>query len=105
MVAYFFFLMIRRPPRSTRTDTLFPSTTLFRSHAGDRAAGLFRTACNPPGFCCRLSRRQHGADVAARRLCAEHAADRARAGGAERAPGAAAGAERLPVQGRAGLFG
>src|SRR3546814_10050742 len=27
-----FFLMIRRPPRSTRTDTLFPYTTLFRSH-------------------------------------------------------------------------
>src|SRR3546814_5547361 len=36
---YFFFLMIRRPPRSTRTDTLFPYTTLFRSkpHADDRA--------------------------------------------------------------------
>src|SRR3546814_13757036 len=33
----FFFLMIRRPPRSTRTDTLFPYTTLFRS--GDRGAG------------------------------------------------------------------
>src|SRR3546814_5441551 len=40
----FFFLMIRRPPRSTRTDTLFPYTTLFRSHlalqqavAADRA--------------------------------------------------------------------
>src|SRR3546814_1816557 len=32
----FFCLMIRRPPRSTRTDTLFPYTTLFRStiHAG-----------------------------------------------------------------------
>src|SRR3546814_13828553 len=29
----FFFLMIRRPPRSTRTDTLFPYTTLFRSPA------------------------------------------------------------------------
>src|SRR3546814_2463846 len=35
--------MIRRPPRSTRTDTLFPYTTLFRSqpdvqaHAGDHA--------------------------------------------------------------------
>src|SRR3546814_1281728 len=29
----FFFLMIRRPPRSTRTDTLFPYTTLFRSKA------------------------------------------------------------------------
>src|SRR3546814_11432640 len=28
---YFFFFMIERPPRSTRTDTLFPYTTLFRS--------------------------------------------------------------------------
>src|SRR3546814_16032601 len=42
-----FFLMIRRPPRSTRTDTLFPYTTLFRStngpacsaRQGPRAAG------------------------------------------------------------------
>src|SRR3546814_5532324 len=32
----FFFLMIRRPPRSTRTDTLFPYTTLFRSTLGGR---------------------------------------------------------------------
>src|SRR3546814_21181012 len=31
MVCFVFFLMIRRPPRSTRTDTLFPYTTLFRS--------------------------------------------------------------------------
>src|SRR3546814_14793855 len=31
MMIVFFFLMIRRPPRSTRTDTLFPYTTLFRS--------------------------------------------------------------------------
>src|SRR3546814_10801992 len=31
---YVFFLMIRRPPRSTRTDTLFPYTTLFRSVRG-----------------------------------------------------------------------
>src|SRR3546814_9000255 len=31
MYHFFFFLMIRRPPRSTRTDTLFPYTTLFRS--------------------------------------------------------------------------
>src|SRR3546814_7889386 len=29
----FFVLMIRRPPRSTLTDTLFPYTTLFRSEA------------------------------------------------------------------------
>src|SRR3546814_18330783 len=35
----FFFLMIRRPPRSTRTDTLFPYTTLFRSLPGVRARG------------------------------------------------------------------
>src|SRR3546814_16558902 len=36
----FFFLMIRRPPRSTRTDTLFPYTTLFRSRCG---------SCSAPG--------------------------------------------------------
>src|SRR3546814_11177044 len=34
-----FFFMIRRPPRSTRTDTLFPSSTLFRS-AFFRRAGI-----------------------------------------------------------------
>src|SRR3546814_2593544 len=34
MVLMVFFLMIRRPPRSTRTDTLLPYTTLFRSGAG-----------------------------------------------------------------------
>src|SRR3546814_14675263 len=33
MIFLFFFVMIRRPPRSTRTDTLFPYTTLFRSYA------------------------------------------------------------------------
>src|SRR3546814_17606759 len=39
----FLFLMIRRPPRSTRTDTLFPYTTLFRSQieAGFHAVQLF----------------------------------------------------------------
>src|SRR3546814_1129617 len=37
----FFFVMLRRPPRSTRTDTLVPYTTLFRSHRRLRlAAGL-----------------------------------------------------------------
>src|SRR3546814_16593375 len=38
----FFFLMIRRPPRSTRTDTRFPYTTLFRSL--DRIARALRLA-------------------------------------------------------------
>src|SRR3546814_14090371 len=32
--------MIRRPPRSTRTDTLFPYTTLFRSHTLDKVLHL-----------------------------------------------------------------
>src|SRR3546814_3688598 len=41
---YFFFLMIRRPPRSTRTDTLFPYTTLFRSRIGIVANAL-RNGC------------------------------------------------------------
>src|SRR3546814_4616501 len=36
----FFFLMIRRPPRSTRTDTLFPYTTLFRSPTADYEYGV-----------------------------------------------------------------
>src|SRR3546814_11006954 len=42
IVLYLFFLTIRRPPRSTRTDTLFPYTTLFRSHVDERLheAGL-----------------------------------------------------------------
>src|SRR3546814_15362154 len=39
---WFFFLMIRRPPRSTRTDTLFPYTTLFRSpKRNDELAQVF----------------------------------------------------------------
>src|SRR3546814_18952627 len=33
-LVFYFFLMIRRPPRSTRTDTLFPYTTLFRANDG-----------------------------------------------------------------------
>src|SRR3546814_2903111 len=55
-----FFLMIRRPPRSTRTDTLFPYTTLFRSHrlrhrkAGGRQVGLCEEIY--PGRCPRRCR-------------------------------------------------
>src|SRR3546814_9723428 len=51
----FFFLMIRLPPRSTRTDTLFPYTTLFRSV---RRLALLRLV-HPIVA-------QHGADIAAR---------------------------------------
>src|SRR3546814_8027071 len=45
-VLYFFFLMSRRPTRSTRTHTLFPSTTLFRSHTAG-AGGDGRAARSP----------------------------------------------------------
>src|SRR3546814_5864891 len=41
--------MIRRPPRSTRTDTLFPYTTLFRSEQGRQARRRARGA----GHACR----------------------------------------------------
>src|SRR3546814_1301137 len=43
----FCFLMIRRPPRSTRTDTLFPYTTLFRS-LGERGVDLQRLPRDAP---------------------------------------------------------
>src|SRR3546814_15698525 len=60
----FFFLMIRRPPRSTRTDTLFPYTTLFRSAdpvPRNRAARRRRPvggrqAAFPAGGSCRAPR-------------------------------------------------
>src|SRR3546814_9648293 len=48
----FFFLMIRRPPRSTRTDTLFPYTTLFRSISGGacwQASRCLSFAAESPG--------------------------------------------------------
>src|SRR3546814_3536148 len=44
----FFFLMIRRPPRSTRTDTLFPYTTLFRSGSVTVAGGDGSTVVRMP---------------------------------------------------------
>src|SRR3546814_5969306 len=54
-VVVVFFLMIRRPPRSTRTDTLFPYTTLFRSLMGCHAIEMVRRD-----------------DPAARRLALDH---------------------------------
>src|SRR3546814_14550880 len=54
VLGIFFFLMIRRPPRSTRTDTLFPYTTLFRSHQrtglGARPLGTGIGAFRGPGL-------------------------------------------------------
>src|SRR3546814_14057127 len=56
----FFFLMIRRPPRSTRTDTLFPYTTLFRSDADGGYTG--RTSKSPEAHV-RKPRRRGSADI------------------------------------------
>src|SRR3546814_7462653 len=65
---FFFFLMIRRPPRSTRTDTLFPYTTLFRSHErGPRR--ILPLSCSDP---CR----RHSCDTAAPPLRSRTAAER-----------------------------
>src|SRR3546814_20630473 len=58
MYVLFVFLTIRRPPRSTRTDTLFPYTTLFRSPPrperarGDvpRVVGVPPALPHPPGL-------------------------------------------------------
>src|SRR3546814_17178603 len=50
---YYFFLILRRPPRSTRTDTLFPYTTLCRSaHCFNTAAPAFAswTRAGPPAL-------------------------------------------------------
>src|SRR3546814_15787209 len=44
----FVFLMIRRPPRSTRTDTLFPYTTLFRSPTLQDTPAVGTAAKAPP---------------------------------------------------------
>src|SRR3546814_1372004 len=53
IVFFCFFLMIRRPPRSTRTDTLFPYTTLFRS-----VLPVFRVIiADGPGLCVPLGER------------------------------------------------
>src|SRR3546814_5115413 len=52
--------MIRRPPRPTRTDTLFPYTTLFRSRAPDPGPGGYGEAGQPGGAGRFSSRRRRG---------------------------------------------
>src|SRR3546814_5766927 len=49
MMSYFFFLMLRRPPRSTRTDTLFPYTTLFRSEGDGTIQAVITGLANHSG--------------------------------------------------------
>src|SRR3546814_330809 len=58
--------MIRRPPRSTRTDTLFPYTTLFRSQhdgAAERDAGAVERQRRPaPQRHAQVDAEEHGED-------------------------------------------
>src|SRR3546814_14714134 len=54
---FFFFLMILRPPRSTRTDTLFPYTTLFRSFIASPISApvsLYSQGCTIAATCMLL---------------------------------------------------
>src|SRR3546814_6784048 len=70
--------MVRRPPTSTRTDTLFPYTTLFRSdeHLGDRAFEADLDAHVPADLGHDLGDPAHAADaVAPRALLAVHLAE------------------------------
>src|SRR3546814_15837489 len=73
VLCFFFFLMIRRPSRSTRTDTLFPYTTLFRSLHGidwDVCGNLCQQFVVRPAIEVRLLRDQH--EVATQGLCLIH---------------------------------
>src|SRR3546814_9937553 len=80
----FFFLIIRRPPRSTRTDPLLPYTTLFRSQ--DRAENAGIQAPHSALQLCRGNRRHrtgspaHAAQPQVRRVARQ--ADAAAAAGA-----------------------
>src|SRR3546814_12977934 len=83
-----FFFMIRRPPRSTRTDTLFPYTTLFRSRWGAQPQRVYRKIGikkQPLGVCRAHSPRpcidhravlnvDHGVRNVAERKCANRRA-------------------------------
>src|SRR3546814_12836119 len=59
MFVCFLFFMILRPPRSTRTDTLFPYTTLFRSHVAGLPAAV-RCQFRRAGAGARLDRSRPG---------------------------------------------
>src|SRR3546814_10446190 len=63
-VIFFVFLMILRPPWSTRTDTLFPSTTLFRSRVAPPVRLLVRRPGRPGAAAARDRRSRGHAPVA-----------------------------------------
>src|SRR3546814_12488511 len=76
LTEFFCFVMIRRPPSPTRTDTLFPYTTLFRSSSGWPKHHLrLRHQCDVGavfGADARLPHRQPLADLHRGRLADQH---------------------------------
>src|SRR3546814_6795373 len=105
VIIVFLFLMIRRPPRSTRTDTLFPYTTLFRSFHGSAAARPAGAALRPAADRA-VALRRPAADPALRRRPGGGVGDHAgrRPGGGGRA-GRARPRRRRHVGARAGRHG
>src|SRR3546814_16529407 len=97
--------MIRRPPRSTRTDTLFPSTTLFRS-SGDqrycRHAGLLD---RPPSISQRPARPRLAEGFAGPDLYDQGSVDAARHEGAFWPPCAGLSRYRAAFYGFDGVVG
>src|SRR3546814_18309558 len=94
----FFFLMIRRPPRSTRTDTLFPYTTLFRS-ACDTGLSMCLTFVTGPAtrrhcFC----RPCQGTMPCCRPSCASHSSQNASAAPPEQQCCASSTPSLLPLR-------
>src|SRR3546814_1608381 len=88
--------MIRRPPGSTRTDTLFPYTTLFRSQGFHLLAHFLLerpVALRPVPLCMAGEAAQHAADEGAHLL--ELGAAEAARGGRRRAEADAGGHRRL----------
>src|SRR3546814_8895933 len=71
--------MIRRPPRSTRTDTLFPYTTLFRSPAPERrsAGSVLQRTPDLSGRAGKAEPRAGGGREDRRGQCADEARGRA----------------------------
>src|SRR3546814_2572439 len=96
--------MIRRPPRSTRTDTLFPYTTLFRSYhpAGVPRAcreAFWREAADHPGSAVALHDAGNGSGGLGQGDRPGHAADQIPGPLAQ----AAGGCRRFPRRGRPGM--
>src|SRR3546814_20176796 len=69
--------MLRRPPRSTRTDTLLPYTTRFRSHSGVRSGWWAGNGADAPDAWANYSQKVVNGMAAANRVAAPTAAFRA----------------------------